>query len=126
MRWLYDKFIRKVDDEIQSFIKHLKKFDIKVFIVTGNTQGYQTALEKWFKKHGVIYDKLYCYHSNCGLTIAQWKTRMAKKLEVDYFIEDLPDIADYLRTNQVKVILYNGKNTDELWQLNKGSISVLN
>lgn len=118
IRWLYDKFIRKVDDKILNFIKYLKEEkDIQVFIITGNTQGYQITLEKWLKRHGVIYDKLYCYHSNCGLTIPQWKAKMAQNLGIDYYIEDSPEIAKYLVSQQIRTFLYNGKNFNELWQL---------
>lgn len=119
LRWLYDHFCRRLDKRVTYFIRYLARQGIKVYIITGNTQAYQKTLEKWLKKNGAIYDELYCYHSGCGLTIAQWKAKMAERLKIDYFIEDMPQIVNYLCSRQIKAILYNGKNIEELWWLIK-------
>lgn len=117
LRFIYDRFFRKVDREVNAFLKALKRKGIKIFIITANSKGYEKELRIWLEKNGIFYDQLYCYQSNCGLTVGEWKAKMAKKVQADYFIEDFPRIADVLRSYQIKVILYNGRNADELWQL---------
>lgn len=116
IRFLYDKFCRQIDRRIAYFIRYLRREEIKVYIVTGNTPAYKKKLEQWLKRRGIFYNQMYCFSSNCGLTVAQWKAEMAMKLNVDLFVEDLPQIADHLRSCGIKVILYTGENIDELWR----------
>lgn len=116
IRYLYNKFLRKIDRKIYDFMKHLTELDVKIVIITGNSQSYQKDLEHWLKKRKVNYDQIYCFPLGHGIRqIAEWKAKKAKELNVDFFIEDLSKIADYLRCQQIKVVLYNGKNIDDLW-----------
>jgi hydroxymethylpyrimidine pyrophosphatase-like HAD family hydrolase len=119
-RIFYDKFIRRINPEIEKLIKYLIQKKVKIFIITGNTVGYQKDLEKWLKRHGLPYDRIFCYHSGYGLSRAEWKAKIIRENKVDYFFDDLFLFVEKIRKEtEAKVIHYCGQTFEELKELIK-------
>ncbi|MGC9049029.1 MAG: hypothetical protein ACP5IX_02330 [Patescibacteria group bacterium] len=110
IRFAYDKFFRRTDENIINLIKDLKAKGVKIYIITGNRVFYQRGLEIWLKRKKIPYDRIVCFCSSSGLTVAQWKAKMAQELKVDLFVEDLASAVVHLRRAGLRVVLYDNNN----------------
>ncbi len=101
-------------------IEYLIKKNVKVFIITGNSIGYQKDLEKWLKRHGVPYKKMFCYSSSGGLSRADWKAKIIRENKIDYFLDDLlPFVEKIRKKTKATIIHYRDQTFEELKEIIK-------
>lgn len=78
----------------------------KVYIITARSEEFCSGTKKWLESVGLGHIELYCLGSPD-------KSKLAKELGCDYFIEDHPTASKDIADKDIKVILVNASYNKE-------------
>ena len=118
LRWFYNRYLRKVNEEIREFIDYLRENGWEIYIVSLNYQGCRRELERWLKINEIYYDKMFLYWGIKERT--EWKSYICQKYKINLFIDDIKDFVELInRVTETKAILYNGERFDQLVKMIK-------
>jgi len=119
-RQFYDYYLREVNVEIKRFISYLQENGWEIHIISANYEGYRRELEKWLKRNKIYYDKMFLYSSSTHKNAKDWKAYICKKLNVDYFVDDVSAFVRAVeKKTKTKTILYRRQKFEELIKMIK-------